>query len=118
MNAPLWLGGKRYIRGLVRHSGERTDERDMPVLTKEAKQEIFKTHGGAATNTGSSEGQIALFTARIEHLTAHLKMNKKDHATETSLLDLVGKRKQLLNYLKQTDIERYRAIIGKLGLRK
>ena len=118
MNAPLWLGGKRYIRGLVRHSGERTDERDMPVLTKEAKQEIFKTHGGDAKNTGSSEGQIALFTARIEHLTAHLKNNKKDHATETSLLDMVGKRKQLLNYLKTYDIERYRAIIAKLGLRK
>ena len=87
-------------------------------LTKEAKQEIFKTHGGDAKNTGKSEGQIALFTARIEHLTGHLKTNKKDHATETSLLDLVGKRKQLLNYLKTYDIERYRAIIGKLGLRK
>ncbi len=87
-------------------------------LTKEAKQEIFKNHGGDAKNTGSSEGQIALFTARIEHLTGHLKNNKKDHATETALLDLVGKRKQLLNYLKNYDIERYRAIIGKLGLRK
>ena len=90
----------------------------MPVLTKEAKQEIFKTHGGAATNTGNSEGQITLFTARIEHLTEHLKKNKKDHVTETSLVDMVGKRKQLLNYLKQSDIERYRAIIAKLGLRK
>jgi small subunit ribosomal protein S15 len=108
----------RYIRGLVSHSGNGTEERDMPVLTKEAKQEIFKTHGGAANNTGSSEGQIALFTARIDHLTGHLKKNKKDHATESALLDLVGKRKQLLNYLKQSDIERYRAIIGKLGLRK
>ncbi len=87
-------------------------------LTKEAKQEIFETHGGDAKNTGSSDGQIALFTARIEHLTAHLKNNKKDHATETSLLDMVGKRKQLLNYLKTYDIERYRAIIAKLGLRK
>ena len=87
-------------------------------LTKEAKKEIFKNHGGDAKNTGSSEGQIALFTARIEHLTGHLKNNKKDHATETALLDLVGKRKQLLNYLKNYDIERYRATIGKLGLRK
>ncbi len=87
-------------------------------LTKEAKAEIFKTHGGNEKNSGSSEGQIALFTARIEHLTGHLKKNKKDHATESSLLDLVGKRKQLLNYLKNYDIERYRAIIGKLGLRK
>lgn len=87
-------------------------------LTKEAKQEIFKTHGGSEKNTGSAEGQIAMFTARIEHLTAHLKKNKKDHVTEGALLDLVGKRKQLLGYLKNHDIERYRAIIGKLGLRK
>jgi small subunit ribosomal protein S15 len=87
-------------------------------LTKEAKSEIFKTHGGEAKNTGSTEGQIALFTARIEHLTAHLKTHKKDHGTESALMDLVGKRKQLLNYLKNHDIERYRAIIGKLGLRK
>lgn len=87
-------------------------------LTKEAKQQIFKTHGGSEKNTGSAEGQIALFTQRIDHLTEHLKRNKKDHGTESALLDLVGKRKQLLNYLKKSDIERYRAIIGKLGLRK
>ena len=87
-------------------------------VTKEAKMELFKLHGGAEKNTGSSEGQIALFTKRIEHLTQHLKSNKKDHATESALLAMVGKRKQLLNYLKNYDIERYRAIIGKLGLRK
>ncbi len=87
-------------------------------LTKEAKAEIFKTYGGSEKNTGSTEGQIALFTKRIEHLTGHLRTNKKDHVTESALLDLVGKRKQLLNYLKTYDIERYRAIIGKLGLRK
>ncbi|MBS1581781.1 MAG: 30S ribosomal protein S15 [Bacteroidetes bacterium] len=87
-------------------------------LTKEAKKEIFKKHGGSEKNTGSAEGQIALFTARIEHLTEHLKKNKKDHGTESALLDLVGKRKQLLGYLKNHDIERYRAIIGTLGLRK
>ena len=88
------------------------------IATKEVKQEIFKTHGGTATNTGSAEGQIALFTQRIEHLTEHLKSNKKDHRTETALLSLVGKRKQLLGYLKSHEIERYLAIIGKLGLRK
>jgi len=88
------------------------------IPTKEAKQEIFKIHGGSATNTGSAEGQIALFTARIEHLTGHLKSNKKDHRTESALLALVGKRKQLLGYLKNHEIERYRAIIAKLGLRK
>lgn len=88
------------------------------IVTKEAKQDLFKTHGGKASNTGNTEGQIALFTQRIEHLTGHLKNNKKDHRTESALLDLVGKRKQLLGYLKTHQIERYRAIIGKLGLRK
>ncbi|HRH38406.1 MAG TPA: 30S ribosomal protein S15 [Flavobacteriales bacterium] len=87
-------------------------------LTTEAKQAIFKEHGGSEKNTGGAESQIALFTARVNHLTEHLKLNKKDHGTEKALTDLVGKRKQLLNYLKMYDIQRYRAIIGKLGLRK
>ena len=102
-----------------RQTGD-TKEADTTTMieTKEIKQEIFKTHGGAATNTGSAEGQIAMFTHRIEHLTGHLKTNKKDHRTETALLSLVGKRKQLLGYLKSHQIDRYRAIIAKLGLRK
>lgn len=87
-------------------------------LTTEDKKAIFKEHGGSEKNTGAAESQIALFTKRIDHLTEHLKLNKKDHGTEKALLDLVGKRKQLLNYLKTHEIERYRAIIGKLGLRK
>ncbi len=87
-------------------------------LTKETKQEIFKKHGKSATNTGSSEGQIALFTFRINHLTEHLKKNRKDFNTERSLVKLVGKRRSLLDYLKATDISRYRAIIKELGLRK
>jgi small subunit ribosomal protein S15 len=87
-------------------------------LTKEKKEEIFAEVGTSATDTGSSEGQIALFSYRIDHLTGHLKQNKKDHNTERSLIRLVGKRRKLLNYLKQTDITRYRAIIEKLGLRK
>ena len=87
-------------------------------LTKEAKREIFKKHGGTEMNTGAAESQIALFTARVNHLTEHMKLNKKDHGTEKALTDLVGKRKQLLNYLKTHEIERYRAIIAKLGLRK
>ena len=87
-------------------------------LTKEKKEEIFAEFGTSATDTGSSEGQIALFSYRIDHLTGHLKQNKKDHNTERSLISLVGKRRKLLNYLKQTDITRYRAIIEKLGLRK
>ncbi|UOB16780.1 30S ribosomal protein S15 [Abyssalbus ytuae] len=87
-------------------------------LTKEVKADIFKTHGGSEKNTGSAEGQIALFTHRINHLTEHLKKNRKDFNTERSLVKLVGKRRSLLDYLKHKDIERYRAIIKELGLRK
>ena len=87
-------------------------------LTAEAKKEIFKKHGGSETNTGSTEGQIALFTQRINHLTEHLKSNRKDFNTERSLVKLVGKRRSLLDYLIKTDIVRYRAIIKELGLRK
>ncbi|CAI8175787.1 MAG: 30S ribosomal protein S15 [Flavobacteriales bacterium UBA4585] len=87
-------------------------------LTKEKKEEIFAEFGASAKDTGSAEGQIALFSYRIDHLTGHLKQNKKDHNTERSLITLVGKRRKLLNYLKQTDIARYRVIIEKLGLRK
>ncbi len=87
-------------------------------LTNEAKQAIFTEHGGSDKNSGGAESQIALFTARINHLTGHLKANKKDFGTEKALVTMVGKRKQLLGYLKKYDIERYRAIIAKLGLRK
>jgi len=87
-------------------------------LTKEKIQEIFKDNGSSEKDTGSIEGQIALFTTRINHLTDHLKSNKKDYNTERSLLKMVGKRKSLLSYLKNKDINRYRAIIKKLSLRK
>jgi len=87
-------------------------------LTKEVKAEIFKKHGGEAKNTGSTEGQIALFTLRINHLTEHLKRNRKDFNTERSLVKLVGKRRALLDYLIKTDIIRYREIIKELGIRK
>lgn len=87
-------------------------------LTSEKKAEIFSKHGKSAQDTGSAEGQIALFTYRINHLSQHLKNNHKDFATEKSLVKLVGKRKSLLDYLKNKDIERYRAIIAELGLRK
>lgn len=87
-------------------------------LTKEKKQEIFEKYGKAKENTGTPESQVALFTYRINHLNEHLKKNKKDFRTQRSLLKLVGKRKKLLNYLKQKDIERYRSIIKELGLRK
>jgi len=87
-------------------------------LTKEKKKEIFKTYGGDEKNTGCAESQIALFTYRINHLTEHLKRNKKDFVTQRALLKLVGKRRRLLKYLRNKDIDRYRALIEKLGLRK
>ena len=87
-------------------------------LTAETKKEIFEKYGKTVTDTGSAEGQIALFTFRIKHLTGHLKQNKKDLFTQRSLIRLVGKRRRLLDYLKDKDIERYRNIIKELGLRK
>ena len=87
-------------------------------LTGEKKQELFADHGKSKADTGSAEGQIALFTFRINHLTEHLKENKKDHSTRRSLIKLVGKRRSLLDYLKRKDIERYRSIIKELKLRK
>ena len=87
-------------------------------LTSEKKKDFFKDYGKSEFDTGSTEGQVALFTFRITHLTEHLKENKKDLATERSLIRLVGKRRKLLDYLKQKDIERYRSVIKKLGIRK
>ena len=87
-------------------------------LSPEKKKEIFAKHGGSETNTGSSEGQIALFTYRISHLTEHLKKNRKDYGTQRALQLLVGKRRSLLDYLKAKDIERYREIVKELGLRR
>ena len=87
-------------------------------LTAEKKQEFFKKYGESEKDTGSAEGQIALFTYRINHLTEHLKVNKKDYSTQRALLRLVGKRRSLLDYLKEKDIERYRAIIKDLKIRK
>ncbi len=87
-------------------------------LTTEKKQEIFGKYGKSNTDTGSPESQIALFSYRINHLTEHLKSNKKDYSTERALVMLVGKRRRLLDYLKDNDIERYRAIIKELGIRK
>ena len=87
-------------------------------LTTEKKKEILKSNGKSESDTGSSEGQVALFTYRINHLTEHLKINRKDYNTQRSLLKLVGKRRDLLDYLMKTDIERYRHIVKELGLRK
>ncbi|WP_298781403.1 30S ribosomal protein S15 [uncultured Polaribacter sp.] len=87
-------------------------------LTKEVKESIFEKYGKGKNDTGNSEGQIALFTHRINHLTEHLKNNRKDFNTERSLVMMVGKRRSLLDYLKKSDITRYRAIIKELGIRK
>lgn len=87
-------------------------------LTKEKKEEIFEKFGGKAINTGSTEGQIALFTHRINSLSDHLRLNKKDNSCRRSLLTLVGKRKRLLRYLSSKDINKYREIIEQLGIRK
>lgn len=87
-------------------------------LTSEVKKNIFKEHGKSEADTGTAEGQIALFTFRINHLTQHLKANKKDVFTQRSLVLLVGKRRKLLDYLRMKDILRYREIIKKLNIRK
>ena len=89
-------------------------------LSSEEKKEVFATYGASNSDTRSPESQIALFSLRIAHLTAHLKQNHKDHTTERALKMLVGKRRRLLDYLIKKDINRYRAIIAKkeLGIRK
>lgn len=88
------------------------------MITSEMKKEIIAKYGKTPTDTGSPEVQIALLSARIAELTEHLKTHKKDHHSRRGLLKMVGQRRGLLDYLKKTDIERYRAIIEKLGLRK
>lgn len=87
-------------------------------LDSTKKKEIFKEHGKDEADTGSVESQVALFTFRIAHLTDHLRRNHKDFATERSMKILVGKRRRLLNYIAKQDIERYRALIAKLGIRR
>ena len=87
-------------------------------LSADKKQDIFAKYGKSNTDTGSAESQVALFSYRIAHLTQHLKNNKKDHNTQRALLRLVGKRRSILDYLKETDIERYRSIVKELGIRK
>ncbi len=88
------------------------------MLTKEEKANIVTEFGTDGKDTGSTEVQIALLTKRIENLTEHFKVNKKDHASRRGLLKMVGSRRRLLKYLKRKDLEAYRALIAKLGLRK
>lgn len=87
-------------------------------LDSAKKAELFEKYGKSATDTGSPESQIALFTFRIAHLTGHLQQNKKDYSTQRALKMIIGKRRRMLDYLQKIDIERYRAIIKELGIRR
>jgi small subunit ribosomal protein S15 len=88
------------------------------MIAKEKKEELAKQFGSSEGDTGTAEVQIAIFSERIIDLTEHLKTHTKDHSTRRGLLKLVGKRRRLLNYLIETDIDRYRKIIAELGIRK
>lgn len=87
-------------------------------LTKEKKSQLVKEFGGNDKNTGSAEAQVALITERINHISGHLQVNKKDFSTTRSLMKLVGQRKRLLNYLSKNDLQSYRSLIEKLNIRK
>jgi small subunit ribosomal protein S15 len=90
----------------------------MSYLTSEKKSKTFAEFGGTVTNTGSVEAQVALLTEKINHISDHLKTNKKDFSTQRGLMQMVGKRKSLLTYLSKHDLTGYRSLIEKLGLRK
>jgi small subunit ribosomal protein S15 len=90
----------------------------MPYLTTEKKASIFAEYGGKAANTGSIEGQVALLTERIIQISNHLQTNQKDHSTQRGLMKMVGQRKRLLGYMQKHNLQGYRALIEKLGLRK
>ena len=90
----------------------------MTTLTKETKTQIISEYARSEGDTGSAEVQVAVLTRRIEDLTEHLKLHKHDHASRRGLLQMVGRRRRLLDYLKREDIERYRALIARLGLRR
>jgi len=102
---------KKYNKDVIKKT-------KMPYLTIEKKADIFTTFGAKASNTGSIEGQIALLTERINHISDHLKSNKKDFSSQRGLMKMVGQRKRLLTYLSKHDLTGYRALIEKLGLRK
>lgn len=89
----------------------------MP-LAKEKKQDVITRHGRSQGDTGSPEVQVALLTARINELTEHLRSHKKDHHSRRGLLKMVGRRRRLLRYLEQSDVERYRSLVSELGLRR
>ncbi len=90
----------------------------MAVLTSAERKQYYSEYGGSETNTGSIRAQVAVITHRINHMSDHLKVNKKDHVTRRSLLKLVGRRKRFLRYIAKKDIAEYRKLVEKLGLRK
>lgn len=90
----------------------------MSHLTVENKKALFATYGAAETNTGSIEAQVAMLTERINHISSHVRQNKKDFSSERGLVMMVGRRKRLLKYLAKKDITNYRSLIEKLGIRK
>ncbi len=94
------------------------EKKEKTMITKEQKEAIIQEYATKSGDTGSPEVQVAVLTARINDLNEHLKVHKKDHHSRRGLLKMVGKRRNLLNYLKEKDIERYRTLIANLGLRK
>jgi small subunit ribosomal protein S15 len=90
----------------------------MSHLTVENKKNLFATYGGSETNSGSIDAQVAMLTERINHISAHVRQNKKDFSSERGLVMMVGRRKRLLKYLAKKDINNYRSLIEKLGIRK
>lgn len=119
---PVLLSRHSVIGGLHRRlmSGgtEKKDRRIETMISKEKKQAIIAEYGRSEGDTGSPEVQVAILTARINELTEHFKANPKDHHSRRGLLKMVGQRRGLLAYLKKIDIERYRTLIERLGLRK
>lgn len=99
-------------------AGDCKNKEETEMISKEKKQAIIAEYGRSEGDTGSPEVQVAILTARIQELTEHLKVNKKDHHSRRGLLKMVGQRRGMLAYLKKTDIERYRSLIERLGLRK
>jgi len=104
----------------VRPQGGAEAESGEPssLLTREQKLEIMGTHARHEGDTGSAQVQIAMLTTRINELTEHLRVHKKDHHSRRGLLKMVGRRRRLLNYLQRTDLEGYRALVAQLGLRR
>ena len=115
---PGCRGSDALLRKRRLKKGAATAQKEENIMDKELKAQIMKDYARSENDTGSPEVQVALLTERINHLNEHLKLNKKDHHSRRGLLLMVGRRRGLLDYLKKTDIERYRDLIAKLGLRK